>query len=184
MEEWEQGQAAICQEQGNLREELTTKMDRIEAFLETLLTRQTQATQTVQLIPTSQQQEQVTVISEIATATTDVLVSATRVSTTYQRPSGYPWGMPPNFIHEEYIPSSIVATSVGPIAQTTRQYPGGTSANANSEGFISPLDNRVPLMINTPAVIHTRPQGEEQVYHAAIPYEGRETQDKMEEFRS
>ena len=58
------------------------------------------------------------------------------------------------------------------------------TANATPEGFISPLDNQVPLTINTPAVVHTRPQVEEQVYHAAIPYDGRETQDQMEEFRN
>lgn len=69
--------------------------------------------------------------------------------------------MPSNITPEGYIPASTAATSAGPTVQKTCQHPWSMTANATPEGFISPLDNQVPMMVNTPTVIHTRPQVEE-----------------------
>lgn len=84
-------------------------------------------------------QPQVTVISEIVTSHV-VSTGPTRPPHQYQMPAGYPWGMPLNYMPQNFNPSTE-----------------------------TPLVNQVPpfqpVMVTTPPVVHDVPQVEDPIYH-------------------
>jgi hypothetical protein len=70
---------------------------------------------------------------------------------------GYPWGMPPNYMPENFNPATE-----------------------------APLVNQVPpiqpIMVTTPPVIHDVPQVEDPIYHTP-PSENLDVYERMDEFQ-
>ncbi|KAI5436145.1 hypothetical protein KIW84_022556 [Lathyrus oleraceus] len=82
--------------------------------------------------PTPATPPQRTVISEVATSSVPVAASQSGPS----MPAGFPWGMPPNFVPEGFIPT-----------------------------FVSMLTSS-PIMFVLPLVVHTLPHVEDTMYHS------------------
>ena len=84
-------------------------------------------------------------------------------------PSGFPWGMPPNFMPEGYRPQCVEAPR-----------------NAVMPEGYRPQDlemSRAAVVMSTPLpVVHTTPHHEGQIFHAA-PSESAGVYEKLDEFQ-
>ncbi|KAI5434012.1 hypothetical protein KIW84_021028 [Lathyrus oleraceus] len=110
------------QENRDLKEEIA----RLTAMMESVLAVQSHSSSTPATPP-----PQRSVISEVATST----IPATAVHFAPNMPTGFPWGMPPNFVPEGFAPT-----------------------------FAS-MPSSSPVMSVPPPVMHTLPRVEDTIYH-------------------